>query len=56
MTSSLSGLSPFPRAESFAVHDLIDPRETRPLLCDWVELAQLTLPSLLGPVSFPFKP
>ena len=50
------GLSPFPRAESFAVHDLIDPRETRPLLCDWIELAQLTLPSLLGPRSFPYKP
>lgn len=29
--------SPFPRAESFSVHDLIDPRETRPRLCRWVE-------------------
>lgn len=28
---------PFPRAESFSVHDLIDPRETRPRLCRWVE-------------------
>jgi acetyl-CoA carboxylase carboxyltransferase component len=50
------GLSPFPRAESFAVHELIDPRETRGLLCDWVELAQLRLPHLLGPRSFPYKP
>lgn len=29
--------SPFPRAESFSVHDLIDPRETRARLCRWVE-------------------
>jgi acetyl-CoA carboxylase carboxyltransferase component len=29
--------SPFPRAESFSVHDLIDPRETRPRLCRWIE-------------------
>ena len=25
-------LSPFPRAESFSAHDIIDPRETRPML------------------------
>lgn len=30
--------SPFPRAESFAAHDLIDPRETRPALHDWLDL------------------
>ncbi len=29
--------SPFPRAESFSVHDLIDPRETRPKLCRWLD-------------------
>ena len=28
------GRSPFPRAEAFGVHDLIDPRRTRPVLCD----------------------
>lgn len=28
--------SPFPRAEAFGVHDLIDPRETRSRLCRWV--------------------
>jgi acetyl-CoA carboxylase carboxyltransferase component len=28
--------SPFPRAESFGVHDLIDPRETRSRLCRWI--------------------
>jgi len=29
--------SVFPRAEDFGVHDLIDPRQTRPMLCDWLE-------------------
>ena len=29
--------SPFPRAEGFSVHELIDPRETRPRLVDWLE-------------------
>jgi acetyl-CoA carboxylase carboxyltransferase component len=31
------GRSPFPRAEMFGVHDLIDPRRTRPALCEWLE-------------------
>ena len=30
--------SPFPRAESFSVHELIDPRETRLKLINWLEL------------------
>ena len=34
------GRDPFPRAESFAIHDLIDPRRTRPLLCEWIDLVQ----------------
>lgn len=28
---------PFRAAEHFGIEDIIDPRETRPLLCDWVE-------------------
>ena len=32
----LARQSPEPRAESFSFHDLIDPRETRPVLCDWI--------------------
>ncbi|MBW2421795.1 MAG: propionyl-CoA carboxylase [Deltaproteobacteria bacterium] len=28
--------SPFGRAESFGVNDLIDPRRTRPALCEWL--------------------
>ena len=35
--------NPFARAEAFGVHDLIDPRRTRPVLCRWVELARPVL-------------
>jgi acetyl-CoA carboxylase carboxyltransferase component len=48
--------SPFPRADAFAVHDLIDPRETRSRLCDWVSLAAPLLDQQLGPASFSYRP
>jgi acetyl-CoA carboxylase carboxyltransferase component len=48
--------SPFPRAESFAVHELIDPRETRQALCRWVEWIQSKLEKLVGPTAFPMRP
>ncbi len=48
--------SPFPAAESFAVHELIDPRETRPYLCRWVEWIQPQLDALKGPVRFVMRP
>ena len=48
--------SPFPRGEQFSVHDVIDPRDTRPLLCDWIDWIQPILPSLLGPSAFPVRP
>jgi acetyl-CoA carboxylase carboxyltransferase component len=32
--------SVLPRSEDFGVHDVIDPRDTRPILCDWVEEVQ----------------
>lgn len=35
--------SPFRTAEQFLVEDIIDPRETRPLLCEFTELAQRSL-------------
>ncbi|MBW2208325.1 MAG: hypothetical protein JRG79_15570 [Deltaproteobacteria bacterium] len=41
--------SPFRTAERFGVQDIIDPRETRPILCDWVEQAYNILPQQLGP-------
>ena len=48
--------SPVPRAESFSFHDLIDPRETRSVLCDWIARVQPLLPRLKGPTSFPVRP
>jgi acetyl-CoA carboxylase carboxyltransferase component len=35
--------SPFRTAEQFLVEDIIDPQETRPLLCEFAELAQRRL-------------
>lgn len=40
--------SPFLTAEKFRVPDLIDPRDTRPLLCEWVEDAYRVLPEQVG--------
>ncbi|MEM7465622.1 MAG: carboxyl transferase domain-containing protein [Pseudomonadota bacterium] len=36
----MAGRSPYQRAESFAVQELIDPRETRPHLCAWIDWNQ----------------
>ena len=41
--------SPFRTAEAFGIEEIIDPRRTRPLLCDWVSMAYEILPSQLGP-------
>ncbi|MDP7540351.1 MAG: carboxyl transferase domain-containing protein, partial [Alphaproteobacteria bacterium] len=48
--------SPFPRAEAFSSHDIIDPRETRARLCDWIEWTQPTLEALKGPSRFLLRP
>ena len=49
--------SVFPRAEDFGVHDLIDPRSTRPLLCDWLEEVQPLLATRpLGPRRYTMRP
>lgn len=48
--------SPFLRAESFGVHELIDPRETRPTLCQWIDWIQPLLDKLTGPTTFPMRP
>ncbi len=48
--------SPFPRAEAFAVHDLIDPRQTRRALCDWIDWAQPGLRHQLGPRGHAIRP
>lgn len=41
--------SPFRTAEAFAVEEIIDPRETRPVLCDFVGLAEARIRTTLGP-------
>jgi acetyl-CoA carboxylase carboxyltransferase component len=41
--------SPFRTAEAFGVEEVIDPRDTRRLLCDWVHMAYDIIPTQLGP-------
>jgi acetyl-CoA carboxylase carboxyltransferase component len=41
--------SPFRTAEAFGIEDIIDPRDTRSLLCDWVEMAYEVEKTNLGP-------
>jgi acetyl-CoA carboxylase carboxyltransferase component len=41
--------SPFRTAEKFGIEDIIDPRDTRPLLCEFVEAAYRVLE--VGPVA-----
>lgn len=49
--------SPYRTAEAFAIEDIIDPRETRPVLCRLVELAETRLRHHLGPrKAFQFVP
>ncbi|MCH2355225.1 MAG: hypothetical protein MK319_00875 [Pseudomonadales bacterium] len=43
--------SPFRTAEAFGIEEVIDPRDTRPLICDWVELAYDITATQLGPKS-----
>ena len=47
--------SPFRTAEATG-QDVIDPRETRPLICEFVEEAQGTLKTQLGPPVTPYYP
>jgi len=46
----------FPRAEDFGVHDLIDPRETRGRLCDWIDEIQPALALQRGPRHYSARP
>jgi methylmalonyl-CoA decarboxylase subunit alpha len=48
--------SPFPMMESFAVHELIDPRETRSKLCRWMEWVDPLLEASKGPVKWGMRP
>jgi acetyl-CoA carboxylase carboxyltransferase component len=40
--------SPFRTAEHFGIEEIIDPRDTRQILCEWIETAYRLLPSELG--------
>jgi acetyl-CoA carboxylase carboxyltransferase component len=50
------GRSAFPRAESFGVNDLIDPRRTRPSLCEWIEWIQPLLARHVGEHRHAIRP
>ena len=45
--------SPFRTAEAFNIEDIIDPRDTRPMLVDFIESAQPILKTQLGPTCGP---
>jgi acetyl-CoA carboxylase carboxyltransferase component len=47
---------PYARGEAFGVNDLIDPRQTRPVLCDWVDRIQLPLREHTGPRNYTYRP
>ena len=45
--------SPFRTAQTFLVEEIIDPRDSRPLLCEFVESAQPIIKTQLGPGAAP---
>jgi acetyl-CoA carboxylase carboxyltransferase component len=49
------GRSPFQAAEDFTVHEIVDPRDTRARLVEWVRLAYPAMTNL-GPKSHTFRP
>jgi len=51
-----AGRSPFPRAEGFGIHDLIDPRRTRPVLCDWLDWSEPRLSQHRGERHYSIRP
>jgi acetyl-CoA carboxylase carboxyltransferase component len=52
----LEKASPFRSAEAFDVEEIIDPRETRPILCRWVTDAYAAMVGSLGPKRRGFRP
>jgi acetyl-CoA carboxylase carboxyltransferase component len=50
--------SPFRTADGFGIEDIIDPRDTRRLACEWVEMAYTKLAhgDLLGPKPGFYRP
>lgn len=52
----LSGRSPFAAAEAFGVHDMIDPRKTRAVLCDFVDFIQPRLGNRTSSRGYTYRP
>jgi len=48
--------SPFRTAEAFNIEEIMDPRDTRPMLCEFVDMAQPVLQTQLGPNPTPYMP
>ncbi len=48
--------SPFRTAEAFNIEEIMDPRDTRPMVCQFVEMAQAIIQTQLGPTSTPYMP
>ena len=48
--------SPFRTAEAFNIEEIMDPRDTRPMLCDFIDMAQPMLQTQLGPSPVPYMP
>ncbi len=48
--------SPFRTAEAFNIEEIMDPRDTRPMLCEFVDMAQAVLQTQLGPNPTPYMP
>jgi len=57
LRAQLDGVrSPFRTAEQFGIEEIIDPRDTRPLLCEWVRDAYALLPAQIGRPAFGLRP
>jgi acetyl-CoA carboxylase carboxyltransferase component len=48
--------NPFLTAEKFGINDIVDPRETRPMLCDWVRQAYRPLRERVGVKGHTIRP
>jgi len=48
--------TPFGAVEAFNAEEMIDPRDTRPLLCEWAEMAYDKLPADVGRKLRPMRP
>ncbi|RNF40230.1 acyl-CoA carboxylase subunit beta [Planococcus salinus] len=49
-------VSPLRTAEKFGVEEIIDPRDTRPLLCEWIKDVYELLPHQLGSTKNRYRP